>query len=129
MIRILFIIFVFITVSYWAGYFIGYRTSDDIRPVFFISFEKDPEDSKPIFFWGYTKIPNTNDDDSYIKITDKNGTNCYFMISLEKLHEQAEGKKVFCCLNHGKYSKSDNQKYMLQMYDSGQRYYIDFSDL
>ena len=127
MLRIIFVLLLVFTVSYWFGYRVG-SSAYDSRPVCFVIFGDALEKGLPgiaTTYWGYADRPSCNVESLQFFGTKYNGTDVYFLMEKNTIRKEANGRKVTIVLNVGRYSKKHNQHYMLYLMRTGKRIVIE----
>lgn len=126
MIRILIIIMLIHTFSYWIGYLIG-LSENNKRPICFISFG-EKNDSDVEYYWGYWRQEerpiSSNSDLEFLSFSLK-GNDVYFLIEKNALFKEANGRRITATFNIGEYTKKENPSYIRYLYRKGVRFKLE----
>ncbi len=122
MLRIVLLILIAVTVTFWWGYYNG-KAVGDTRPICFVTYIELNKESKQVseIFLGYFERPKCNDSNIEFYAVEINGRPVYFFLEKNALFEEADGKQVVLTINIGRYSRNGNTKYLAYLFNSGTR--------
>ncbi|MBQ3408190.1 MAG: hypothetical protein IJH12_03175 [Clostridia bacterium] len=127
MIRLIFVILLIFTISYWFGYHIG-QSENDIRPLCFIFFDdasSNKHQSTANVYWGYEGRPVSNHAGMEFLSASINNTDAYFLIEKNFLFQEANGRRIIAIITQGRFSKRNNSNYMSRLCQRGKAILIE----
>jgi len=124
LIRIIFVLLLVMTISYWTGYLIG-RSINDLRPICFITFGDGSSlktDGTASVYWGYEGHPAANCNGLQFLAASIDKTDVYFLVDRTNLLKEANGRKVIAVMTKGRFSMRENSTYLSMLFRSGKKF-------